>query len=98
MVGVRFALIDSCTTYYHNIMFIDGTTDTLASSLLSSISFTFQHGQLRGWTTDSPAWKQLLQGTDGEYVVHSQITKYQTTFDWYRHDGKIYFVVTKVTR
>ena len=79
-------------------MFFDGTTDTLASFLLSSITWQFQYGLLRGEVQDAIAWQQLLVGESGEYLVESPITGFNTTFAWYRDSSKIHFTVISVTK
>lgn len=81
-------------------MFFDGTTDTLSSSLLSSINWQFQYNILRGWVKDSPAWKEMLgYMSEGVYVTHSTIPNFpnsSTTLSWYRKDGEIRFQVISV--
>lgn len=75
-------------------IFHDGTTDSLQSSMLSSIKWQIRYGVMMGESFDSPAWKQVLGSENHgtyQWVSPEMAGSITYTVQWGREEGVVRF-------
>ncbi|NJN07494.1 MAG: hypothetical protein HC815_05705 [Richelia sp. RM1_1_1] len=85
------------------MVFNNGTTDSMTTSVLSSIKWKIHFGVTIGVCQETPAFSAVVPDGDkdsGEFYIKSSplAGEQKTTIAWYRDESEINFKIIEITR